>query len=112
VADNLNQMQQLFQLGQQMQSRLSDMQQRLEQETFEVASGGGLVQVTADGKGNVRSIRLDPSIVDPAEVEMLEDLIMAAVHQAQVRARERLESELKGAAGGLAIPGLGNLFGG
>ncbi len=63
--DKQNQLQQLFQLGQQMQTQLAEIQQRLEQETITVSSGGGLVDVTVDGKGTVRSIRIDPSAVDP-----------------------------------------------
>lgn len=110
--ENLNQIQQLFQLGQQVQARLADVQQRLEKETFSVSSGGGLIEVTADGKGTIRGIRLDPAAVDPADVEMLEDLILAAVSQAQTRARERLEREMKQAAGGFGLPNLGGLLGG
>jgi nucleoid-associated protein EbfC len=110
--EDFSQIQQLFQLGQQMQSRLAEIQQRLEKETFEVSSGGGLVTVTVDGKGAVTAIRIDPQAVDSEDVEMLEDLILAAVSQAQTRARERLESEMKQATGGLPIPDLGHLFGG
>ena len=109
---DLSQIQQLFQLGQQMQSRLAEVQQRLEQETLEVSSGGGLVTVTVDGKGSVTGIRIDPQAVDAADVEMLEDLILAAVSQAQTRARERLEAEMKQATGGMSMPDLGSLFGG
>lgn len=110
--EDFSQIQQLFQLGQQMQSRLAEVQERLEQETFEVSSGGGLVTVTVDGKGSLTAIRLDPTAVDPADVEMLEDLILAAMSQAQSRARERLEAEMKQATGGMPMPDLGSLFGG
>lgn len=110
--ENLNQIQQLFQLGQQMQARLADVQRRLERETFTVSTGGGLVEVTADGKGTIRGIRIDPAAVDPSEVEMLEDLVLAAVTQAQNRAREQLEREMKQAAGGVSLPGLGGILGG
>ncbi len=109
--ENLSQLQQLFQLGQQMQSRLAEAQQRLEKETMTVASGGGLVEVTVDGKGSIRGIRIDPAAVDPADVEMLEDLVLAAVTEAQRRARERLEAEMRKAAGGMPLPGLDSLFG-
>lgn len=104
-------LQQLFQLSQQMQSRMSDLQKRLEQETLTARSGGGMVEVTADGKGNVRAVKLDPSVVDPGDVEMLEDLILAAVSEVQRKAREKLEEEMKGAAGGLPLAGLGDLLG-
>ncbi len=110
--ENLNQLQQLFQLGQQMQSRLAEIQERLEKETFSAASGGGLVEATADGKGSVRSIRIDPSAVDPDDLEMLEDLILAAISQAQGKARERLEAEMRQATGGMPLPDLGSILGG
>ncbi|MGH7540023.1 MAG: YbaB/EbfC family nucleoid-associated protein [Gemmatimonadota bacterium] len=105
-------LQQLFQLSQQMQSRMTDLQRRLEQENLTARSGGGMVEVTADGKGNVRKIKLDPTVVDPQDVEMLEDLILAAVSEVQRRAREKLEEEMKQAAGGLPLSGLGGLLGG
>lgn len=104
-------LQQLMQLSQQMQSRMTEMQDRLEQETVTAASGGGMVEVTADGKGNIKGISIDPAVVDPDEVEMLEDLIVAAASEVQRRAREKMESEMRQAAGGLPIPGLGGLLG-
>ena len=110
--ENMNQLQQLFQLGQQMQSRLAEIQERLENETFSASVGGGLVEATADGKGSVRAIRIDPSAVDPDDLEMLEDLILAAISQAQAKARERLEAEMKQATGGMPLPNLGSLLGG
>lgn len=108
--DKQNQLQQLFQLGQQMQSRLAEIQQKLEQETMTVSSGGGLVDVTVDGKGTVRAIRIDPSAVDPDDVEMLEDLVVAAVSEAQRRSHERMEAEMRQATGGMPMPDLGSLL--
>lgn len=110
--ENPNQLQQLLQMGQQMQNRLSELQARLESETFTAGAGGGLVEVTVDGKGGLRGIRIDPSALDPDDMEMLEDLILAAVSQAQAQARQRMETELRQAAGGLPLPGLGSLLGG
>ncbi len=110
--ENMDNLQQLFQLGQQMQSKMNDLQRRLEQETLTAQSGGGMVEVTADGKGNIRKIKLDPAVVDPEDVEMLEDLIQAAASEVQRRAREKLEEEMKQATGGLPLQGLGGLFGG
>ena len=110
--ENLNQLQQLMQLGQQMQSRLTEIQERLEKETFSASAGGGLVEVTADGKGAVRSLRIDPAAVDPEDLEMLEDLILAAISQAQGKAREQLEAEMRQATGGIPLPNLGSLLGG
>ncbi len=109
--DSLGNLQQLFQLGQQMQSRLADLNDRLEKESITATSGGGMVEITADGRGNVQRLRLDPTVVDPADVEMLEDLILAAVSEVQRRAKERMEKEMKDATGGLPLGNLGGLFG-
>jgi nucleoid-associated protein EbfC len=96
--------QQLFQLGQQVQARLSQLQTELGNRTITTSSGGGMVNVTADGKGRVRQLRIDPSVVDPNDVEMLEDLIVAAVTEAQQRAEQVYEEEMKKVAGGLPLP--------
>jgi DNA-binding YbaB/EbfC family protein len=109
--DKSNQLQQLFQLGQQMQSKLAEIQQRLEKETVTVSSGGGLVEATVDGKGAVRGIRIDPAAVDPSDVEMLEDLVVAAISEAQRRSQEKMESEMRQATGGMPLPDLGSLLG-
>jgi nucleoid-associated protein EbfC len=94
--------QQLFQLGQQVQAKLTQLQTELGNRTITTSSGG--VTVTADGKGRVRQIRIDPSVVDPADTEMLEDLVMAAVNEAQQRAEQVYEEEMKKVAGGLPLP--------
>jgi len=104
-------LQKLMELSQQMQSRVTELQERLEQETRTAASGGGMVEVTADGKGNIKAIKIDPAVVDPNDVEMLEDLIVAAASEVQRRAHEAMESEMRQAAGGISMPGLGNLLG-
>lgn len=96
--------QQLFQMGQQVQARLSQLQTELGNRTVTCSSGGGMVTVTADGKGQVRSIKIDASVVDPGDVEMLEDLVMAAVAEAQQRAQQLYEEELKKVAGGFSLP--------
>ena len=71
-----------------------------------------MVEVSADGRGNVRRVRLDPAVVDPSDIEMLEDLILAAVSEVQRRARETMEKEMKNAAGGLPLSNLAGLLGG
>lgn len=97
-------LQQLMQLGQQMQARLSQIQTELDSRTVTSSSGGGMVTVTADGKGKVRSIKIDPTVVDPEDVEMLEDLVQAAITEAQQRAEEIYEEEMKKVAGGMPAP--------
>ncbi len=110
--DSMKNLQQLFQMGQQMQSRMSELQRRLASETVTTRSGGGMVEVTADGTGEVKAIKLDPSVVDPGDVEMLEDLVLAAVSEVQRRAKEKMEEEMRQATGGLGMPGLSQLLGG
>lgn len=102
-------LQQLLQMGQQIQARLTQLQDELGSRTVTVSSGGGMVTVTADGRGRVREIRIDRSVVDPEDVEMLEDLVLAAVSEAQNRAQGLYEEELKKLAGGLPVA-LPNLF--
>ena len=96
--------QQIMQMGQQLQARMAQLQESLENQTVTTSSGGGMVEVTADGKGEVRRVKIDPLCVDPRDVEMLEDLVLAAVNQAQTQARELYEREMKKAAGGLPFP--------
>lgn len=96
--------QQLFQMGQQVQARLSELQTELGNRTVTSSSGGGMVSVTADGRGRVREIKIDPAVVDPEDVEMLEDLVQAAVSEAQQRAQQVYEEELKKLAGGFPLP--------
>ena len=108
----MNNIQQLFQLVQQGQARLTEIQTQLASKTVTASSGGGLVKVVADGQGRIRQIKLDPSVVDPSDVEMLEDLVQAAVSEAQARARQMYEEEMSRMAGGLSPFNLGSLFGG
>jgi nucleoid-associated protein EbfC len=100
--------QQLMQMGQQLQARVSKLQETLDRQSVTASAGGGMVTVTADGKGEVRAVKIDPSCVDPTDVEMLEDLVLAAVNQAQAKAKDLYEAEMKKATGGLPfqIPGL------
>jgi DNA-binding YbaB/EbfC family protein len=97
-------LQQLIQLGQQMQSRVSALQEDLDRQELRASAGGGMVTVVVDGKGAVRSIRIEPSVVDPDDVEMLEDLVLAAVAEAQSKARRHYEREMKKMTGGFPSP--------
>ncbi|HXF96186.1 MAG TPA: YbaB/EbfC family nucleoid-associated protein [Gemmatimonadales bacterium] len=94
----------LLQLGQQFQGRLNEIQTRLAQESVTVSAGGGLVQATADGRGQIRAIKIDPEAVAQGDVEMLEDLVLAAVAEAQRRAAELYQAEVRKLALGLPFP--------
>jgi DNA-binding YbaB/EbfC family protein len=96
--------QQLFQMGQQVQARITQLQSELGNRTVTSTSGGGMVAVTADGRGQIRSIKIDSTVVDPKDVEMLEDLVLAAVSEAQQRAQQVAEEEMKKAYNGLNLP--------
>jgi DNA-binding YbaB/EbfC family protein len=96
--------QQLFQMGQQVQAKLSELQTELGNRMITTSSGGGMVTVTADGRGIVREVKIDPSVVDPNDIEMLEDLVTAAVAEAQQRAAQVYEEEMKKLAGGFPLP--------
>ena len=104
----MNNLQQLMQMGQQLQARITKLQESLGSQKITASSGGGMVSATVDGKGELKEIRLDPACVDKNDVEMLEDLVVAAVSQAQDKARKVYEEEMKKAAGGLPMqmPGL------
>jgi len=88
-------LQQLFQLGQQMQGRLQQLQSELASRTIETSSGGGLVKVTADGRGTIRSVAIDPAVFGKHDAEFLDDLVLAAVAEAQRRAAELLQAEMR-----------------
>ena len=88
----------------QVQSKLKQMQDDLEKLTVTASSGGGMVTATADGKGQIRTIKIDPSVVNQSDVEMLEDLVLAAVSEAQRKAATAAEQEMQRATGGLNLP--------
>lgn len=95
---------QLLQLGQQVQGRLSQMQTELAQRTVTGSAGGGMVKVVADGRGRIRSVSIDPSIGADTDLEMLEDMVLAAVSDAQRKAEELYKDELKKLTGGISLP--------
>jgi len=94
----------IMQQAQQMQSRLQEIQDELQQKTVSAAAGGGMVTVEADGKGQVRSVKIDRSVVDPNDIEMLEDLIVVAVAEAQKKAAALAQDEMGKLTGGLNLP--------
>jgi len=87
-----------------MQGRLQQIQDELQQRTVSASAGGGMVTVNADGKGQIRSIKIDPSVVNPSDVEMLEDLILVALTDVQRRATALAQEEMGKLTGGLGLP--------
>ncbi len=88
-------LQQLFQLGQQMQGKLAQLQSDLAGRVIETSAGGGMVRVTADGRGTVRSIAIDPAAFEGRDAELLSDLVLGAVAEAQRRAAEMMQNEMR-----------------
>lgn len=105
-------LQQIMQLGQQLQAKMAKLQESLDAMRVSASSGGGMVTVTVDGKGQMKQVKIDSTCVDPRDVEMLEDLVLAAVSEAQSKAQRLYEEEMKKATGGLPVnlPGLPGLF--
>ena len=96
----------LQRMAQQMQQEMLRIQSELESATVDGSSGGGVVKATVTGKQEVVSVVIDPSAVDPADVEMLQDLVVAAVNDALKASRELAEQKMSAVTGGLRIPGL------
>jgi DNA-binding YbaB/EbfC family protein len=91
----------ILQQAQEMQGRFQQLQEELQQQTVTASSGGGMVTVEANGQGTVRSIKIDRSVVNPDDVEMLEDLLLVAVTEAQKKAQEAAQAEMGKLTGGL-----------
>lgn len=92
--------------AQQLQKRLNEAQEALENESVEASSGGGVVTATVNGKQKLLSVRIDPAAVDPDDVSMLEDLVLAAVNEAMDKAQELASRRIGAITGGMNIPGL------
>jgi DNA-binding YbaB/EbfC family protein len=88
-----------------MQAKMAEVQESLALLEVEGSSGGGLVKVTANGQGAIKSVKIDPSLVDPKEVDVLEDLVTAALHDAQKKAEDKSAEEMDKVTGGLKLPG-------
>lgn len=97
-------MTQMLKQAQEMQERMQEMQQQFEQVEVMGTAGGGMVSATCSGKGNLRRVSVDPSLMSADEKEVLEDLIVAAVNDAQTKAEERLREETQKLMGGLELP--------
>jgi hypothetical protein len=96
----------MLQQAQQMQRRLAEIQEELAEAKTEATAGGGAVKVVVIGSNRIESIKIQPEVVDPADVEMLQDLVMAAVNEAFETANKTAQEKLGALTGGLNIPGL------
>lgn len=95
---------QLMKQAQQMQSKMTEMQEKLSEMEVSGTSGGGMVTVTLNGKGEMKGLKLDKSIVDPEDVEVMEDLIVAAHNDAKGKAETMMQEEMQKITGGMQLP--------
>ena len=96
----------LMQQAQAMQEQMMKAQEAAKEKTVEASAGGGMVTVVVSGGMELRAIKIDPSVIDPKDVGMLQDLVLAAVNQGLQKAQELMAAEMQSVAGGLNIPGL------
>ena len=96
----------LLKQAQQMHTKIAQLQEEMAGKSVEASSGGGMVNIVMNGKQEVLSIRIDPEVVNREEIEMLQDLIAAAMNEAIRKSHEMMTEEMKKITGGLAIPGL------
>jgi DNA-binding YbaB/EbfC family protein len=92
--------------AQQMQKKMGQMQQEMESQQVEATAGGGMVTAVVNGRQKLLSLTIDPEVVDPEDVEMLQDLISAAVNEAINKSQEMMQEEMGKLTGGMNIPGL------
>ena len=96
----------LLKKAQQLQEKMARMQEELGEKIVETSAGGGMVTVVANGKQEIVSIKIDPEVVDQEDIEMLEDLVLAAVNDAIDQAKQMVNEEMTKLTGGIKIPGL------
>ncbi len=100
----------LMRQAQKMQEQFAVTQAELESREFKVSSGGGMVEVTMNGKKELTSLVIKPEIVDPEDIEMLQDIVMAAINEASKQVEDTSNDELGKITGGLSIPGMPGLL--
>ncbi|HEY82880.1 MAG TPA: YbaB/EbfC family nucleoid-associated protein [Dehalococcoidia bacterium] len=96
----------IMQQAQKLQAQLAKAQEELSNLTIEASSGGGAVTVTVNGQQKIQSVKISPEVVNPEDIELLEDLVLTAVNEAIAKSQEAAAQHLGGLTGGLKIPGL------
>ncbi|MEK6778930.1 MAG: YbaB/EbfC family nucleoid-associated protein [Candidatus Deferrimicrobiota bacterium] len=92
--------------AQEMQARLARLQEEMAEKTVEASAGGGMVTVTANGRQEILSVRIEKEVISPEETDLLQDLVRAAVNEALARSREMMAAGMAKITGGLNLPGL------
>jgi nucleoid-associated protein EbfC len=105
-SESMNNLGNLLKQAQKFQSQVSQIQAELAEQRVEVSAGGGMVTAVVNGRQELLAVHIDPQVVDPADVEMLEDLVVAAVSEAVTRASEMAAERMRKLTGGLELPGI------
>ena len=100
----------LMKQAQQFQNKMAKLQEELGKKTIEAASGGGMVTVVVNGQQELVSIKIDPEVVDPEDIDMLQDLVLAAVNDGMARAKKMVNDEMGKLTGGLNLPNIPGLM--
>lgn len=95
---------QMLKQAQEMQAKMADLQERLAATEVTGVAGGGMLQVTLNGRGEMRAVKIDPALIDPNDVEVLEDLIVAATNDAKAKAEAQVAEQMRELTGGLDLP--------
>lgn len=95
---------QMMKQAQQMQAKMAELQEKLAETEVTGAAGGGMIQVTLNGKGEMRGVKIDPALVDPNDVEVLEDLIVAATNDAKAKVEVQVAERMRELTGGIDLP--------
>ncbi len=99
-------MKEMMRQAQMLQKKMANLQEELARRDVEASAGGGMVKVVANGKPSIVSVTIEKEVVDPDDVEMLQDLVVAAVNEALARSKEMVDSEMAKVTGGLKMPGM------
>lgn len=103
---NMKNLNKLMKQAQEMQKKMAAMSEEIAEREVTASAGGGMVEVVANGRHELKSIKIKPEVVDKDDVEMLEDLILAAVNEAQRQADEMMRTEMDKVTGGMQLPGM------
>ncbi len=103
---NMGNMNSMMKQAQKLQKKMLKMQEELKTKTVEASAGGGMVKVIANGNQKIESISIEKEVVDPEDIEMLEDLVLAAVNDALNKSQEMVSAQMNKLTGGMNIPGL------
>lgn len=106
MAGSLGDLGGLLKQAQKMQRQVQEIQEDLAKSSYEGSAGGGAVTVVVNGQRHLQSVKIKPEVVDPSDVEMLEDLVLAAISDAMAQAETASEAAMKGVTGGLGMPGM------